>query len=185
MTELWRPVVGFEESHEVSDRGDVRSLERTFLRRHNKSKRLVEYTYLGAPLRQWIGTETGYPMVDLRFNGACVKRAVHALVLEAFVCARPSKNHVACHSDGSRTNNSLTNLRWDTYEGNEADKLRHDTHVRGERNGIAKLTREDVRAIRASDELQQTLANRYGVTQVCISRIKLRKVWAWLDQEAA
>jgi hypothetical protein len=180
MTETWKPVVGFEGFYEVSDCGRARTINRSFLRRHNKTDKMVLYSYRGRVCKTWMGTETGYQMIDLNANGRAAKRAVHVLVLEAFIGPRP-KGCVACHNDGSRTNNALTNLRWDTYEGNERDKLRHGTHMRGTRNHVAKLTEEDVLKIRASDEKQQALADRYGVTQVCISRIKLRKVWAWLN----
>lgn len=44
-------------------------------------------------------------------------------------------------------------------------------------NGHAKLTEEQVLAIRASGETRHVLAARYGVTQVNISRIKTRKIW--------
>lgn len=51
----------------------------------------------------------------------------------------------------------------------------HD--YRGEKNPRAKLTASQVRAIRRSNELQIVLANRYGVTDRMISRIKSRIAW--------
>lgn len=163
----------------VSSLGRVSVKGRTFYRAHNKTKEQAEYTYMPKVLKPWVGTRTGYPMVDLRYKGRHKKVAVHVLVLEAFAGPRPH-GHVACHQDGSRDNNTLTNLRWDSYKGNEADKLKHGTHIRGERNHKNKLNEGAVLAIRASTEKQQVLADKYGVTQVCISRIKLRKSWAWL-----
>lgn len=46
------------------------------------------------------------------------------------------------------------------------------------RGNSAKLTIEEVRAIRASDEKHQVLAERYGVCQSHISRIRSGKSWA-------
>lgn len=54
----------------------------------------------------------------------CVR--VHVLVLEAFVGPRPAK-HDACHYDGTRTNNALSNLRWATRSENMSDARRHGT----------------------------------------------------------
>jgi hypothetical protein len=48
----------------------------------------------------------------------------------------------------------------------------------GEQNGNARLTEHDVRVIRASSDIQRVTAARFGITQVMVSRIKLRKAWA-------
>lgn len=47
----------------------------------------------------------------------------------------------------------------------------------GERNTKAKLTADQVREIRASDECQRRLAERYGVSNQLISQIRARLVW--------
>jgi len=46
-----------------------------------------------------------------------------------------------------------------------------------------KLTENDIRTIRKrieAGEVQQLIANDYGVHQVTISRINLKKDWGWL-----
>jgi hypothetical protein len=48
----------------------------------------------------------------------------------------------------------------------------------GEWNGNARLTEDDVRAIRASNDIQRITAARFGITQVMVSRINLRKAWS-------
>lgn len=52
--------------------------------------------------------------------------SVHPLVLEAFVGPRPPGME-ACHADGNKTNNALSNLRWDTKRANELDAIRLGT----------------------------------------------------------
>ena len=52
------------------------------------------------------------------------------------------------------------------------------TDVKGERNGSAKLTADQVREIRASTETNTVIAHRFGVSQVNVSMIRLRKRWA-------
>lgn len=52
------------------------------------------------------------------------------------------------------------------------------THQRkGEQHNQAKLTEDDVRAIRASNKRQRDLAAEYGVRQGTISFIKSGKTW--------
>jgi hypothetical protein len=60
--------------------------------------------------------------------------------------------------------------------------IRRLTPVRGERNPNAKLTAEQVAAIRAEYARggisQQALGDRYGVSQVHIGQIVLYRKWA-------
>lgn len=50
--------------------------------------------------------------------------------------------------------------------------------ARGEDAGASRLTEDQVREIRASCASQRKLGERYGVSQVAISKIKTRKTWA-------
>lgn len=75
------------------------------------------------PLKAQIN-RAGYHVVGLDRAGRNVSRFVHRLVLEAFVGPRPSGME-ACHfPDHDKSNNSLSNLRWDTHAENEKDNYR-------------------------------------------------------------
>jgi hypothetical protein len=56
----------------------------------------------------------------------------------------------------------------------------HYVSAQGERNGHARLTAEDIRAIRASPERNRDLARRYGVDPSHISHIKRGDNWRHL-----
>ena len=74
-------------------------------------------------------------------------------------------------------------LDWKTRAENEADKIGHNTHNRGERGGGSKLTETDVHEIRrllSSGTLQQQIADHFGVHVMTISDINTRKSWGWL-----
>ena len=66
-----------------------------------------------------------------------------------------------------------------TQKKNIADMYRKGRGPRrkGEMNPRARLSDEDIRAIRLSAENQNALARRFGVTQSNISRIKSMKNW--------
>jgi hypothetical protein len=69
-------------------------------------------------------------------------------------------------------------LRWATRKENEADKISHGTHNRGERHGQSKLTESMVLEILATKDLShQIIASRYGVSRFAIDSIKNRKAW--------
>lgn len=129
----------------------------------------------------------GYTVVHLRSSQGMPNgtKLVHRLVASAFLGPPPVEGMDVCHADGNRANNVLTNLRYDTRKGNMTDQLKHGTRNRGERQGLSKLTAEQVLAIRAKYKLgqvsQYALAVEYGVTVGNINQIILRRSWAWLD----
>ena len=51
------------------------------------------------------------------------------------------------------------------------------THARGEGNGRAKVTEEQVAAIRADPRSQETIAREYGISQSSVSRLKRGETW--------
>lgn len=96
---------------------------------------------------------------------------VHVLVAEAFKGKRPTGLCVR-HLDGNPTNNRPENLEWGTRPENEADMVRHGTDSRGIRNANAKLTIAQAAEIRGSTERGDVLAERYGVSEATISRVR-------------
>ena len=113
-------------------------------------------------------------------------RIVSRVVCEIIHGPPPTPKHEAAHSCGKGHIGCVTkrHLRWATKEGNQADRLIHDTHIRGERHANAKLTEAKVLEIRASTMSHRELAKEYGVTRLTVSRVKLRKTWAWLEDAA-
>lgn len=116
MTERWLSVPGHEGAYEVSDHGRVRSLPR--LAGNVRPRRRPGQHLAGRP------TLGGY----LRVQMAGQDKYIHRLVLEAFVAPCPDGME-ACHNDGDRTNNHISNLRWDTRLGNCQDIIAHGTHA--------------------------------------------------------
>ena len=97
----------------------------------------------------------------------------------------PDETYHAAHTCGNGSRGCLNpqHLRWATRQENENDKLAHGTRPRGERQGSAKLTREQVAEIRAMSGavLQREIAERFGVARQHISKIVSGKLWAWLE----
>jgi hypothetical protein len=167
--ETWKPIVGLEGYFEVSDLGRIRSLPKL----DAIGRRVPTKVLNGARL-------TGrYYYIRMRCNGRTAHRAVHHLVLEAFVGPRPKGMH-GCHEDRCVANNALSNLRWDTPKGNAADKVRHGTVAKGERNGWAKLTADavvEIRALLRAGCSKKFLARTYGISDTHVASIATRKVW--------
>ena len=90
---------------------------------------------------------------------------------------RPTEKHEAAHSCNNRLCGTKRHLSWKTHAQNVADREHHGTNTKGEKNGMAKLTSEDVLAIRASSDTCENTALRFGTTSGNVSAIRLRKTW--------
>lgn len=106
------------------------------------------------------------------------------IVCEAVEGPPPTDRHQAAHSCGNGHLGCVNpnHLSWKTPADNQADRLAHDTHNRGERHGISKLTEADVRTIRRlkGSIPQRKIASIFGVCQMQISNIHSGKAWGWL-----
>jgi NUMOD4 motif len=127
-TELWLPVPRWENSYEVSNLGQVRSLDRFNHGADGKIRRIK-----GQMLTPSVNSD-GYRTVSLWCSSIRYCRKVGVLVLQAFV-GPPPPGMECCHEDGNHKHDELGNLRWDTRRANVADAMRHGTHynARGRR----------------------------------------------------
>lgn len=173
MIEIWRAVPGFEGSYEVSDQGRVRSLDR--VHSYVKGDKWVLRRRRGQMMRLRTDKD-GYREIGLMREGRQHFVRVHRLVLAAFVGPCPDTQE-GCHNNGETGDNRLENLRYDTPVGNQQDKFAHGTDALGERNSSAKLTAKEVAAIRQSRDRSDDLAERYGVCQSQIVKIRNRSAW--------
>lgn len=124
------------------------------------------------------------PKIHIKINGRCLIAARHICALAHG--GPPTNEHETAHSCGKGHMGCMNaqHLRWATKVENQADRLIHETDSRGEKSPWARLSREDVRAIRKSlenGESQYSIAVRYFVSRGCIKAIKERASWAWLD----
>lgn len=103
--EEWRPVVGFEGRYEVSNVGNVRSLDRKVFHKETNSFHQIK----GKTLKLRLDGK-GYPFVSLG-KGSSNQKRVHRLVAEAFIPNPYNKKYID-HINTVRTDNRVENLRW-------------------------------------------------------------------------
>lgn len=118
--EEWKPVVGYEDSYEVSNYGRVRSVDRIIV-----DKNGVESFHRGFMKKQTdnkVRGKAGYLVVRLLSNGVGITRVVHRLVAEAFI---PNENNLPTvnHIDGNKQNNHVDNLEWVSFADNNIHAL--------------------------------------------------------------
>jgi hypothetical protein len=109
--EQWKDIKGFEGLYEVSNLGNVRSLDRMVLHKNNymqfKPGKLIKPQY----------NHAGY----LRFDLLGKKCRAHRLVAAAFIPNKYNKEEVN-HINGIRDDNRLENLEWTTKSENNIHK---------------------------------------------------------------
>lgn len=101
---MWKKVIGFEDSYEINEYGDVKNLR------------------TGKLMRYYISNK-GYKCVDLSRNGVKTKCYVHRLVALHFV-PNPNNFPIVLHKDNVKLNTYYKNLKWGTYSENSAQAVR-------------------------------------------------------------
>lgn len=101
----------------------------------------------------------------------------------------PSPNHEAAHScgKGGRGCVNLKHLRWASPSENQMDRAVHGTSNRGERHGLAKVSREQVLEIRklAKTCSYREIATRFSLSPSTVGGIARGTSWSWLKDIAA
>lgn len=110
MTEIWRDIKGYEGIYQVSNFGNVRSLDRYGKGKHGKA------FYKGKMFTPNT-IKYGYKQVCLRKDGKYRMFLVHRLVAKAFIPNPNNKPHIN-HIDRNTSNNSVDNLEWVTHKEN-------------------------------------------------------------------
>jgi hypothetical protein len=152
--------------------------------KHGEAVQFLEYAkhYDGDECLLWpFSTDrNGYGRVGVK----CRNALAHRVVCEFWLGPPPFEKAEACHSCGVRNCVNGRHLRWDSHHENMLDSVFAGTNNIGERNGLNKLTRKQVREIRRLVQRGATykgLARVYGVCNNTVKAIVQRKTWAWLS----
>ena len=170
MKELWKP---FRHGYyEVSNLGRVRRVS------------------TGRILKQ-CPDKDGYLYVNTSYHGEEKTYVIHRLVARKFLSSYPLNKEVH-HKDENKTNNHWDNLEYKTHVKHISYHTRHGAYInnrvprcdkRGELNGRAKLSIQDVIKIRklfASGryhKYSRTLARKFDVSKEMIYKIVTFGSW--------
>jgi len=178
----WR-VLPSCEFYEVSDQGDVRSLDRV-ISLASRNAMTYERSRKGQTLKP-VRHSQGYLMVNVPS-----RRSLHSVVAEAFIGPRPHGYDIN-HKNGIKTDNRVENLEYCS----RSDNMRHAVATglcpkpptkRGVEQHKAMLTEAQVLEIRDCYKHGSgiaEMARRYGVGESTIRSIVQRKTWAWLSDD--
>jgi len=180
--EVWKNVIGYENIYQVSNFGNVKSLDREVAPNNR-----VPYWRKGKICKQ-SKSNLGYMTVGFTVNNVKVNKYVHRLVAEAFITNindYPQVNHIDC----DKTNNKMYNLEWCTNSQNHIhasknglNKLHlHRVAYSEENNGRSLLTKEQVLEIKQKyipyKYSAKKLSKEYEVSESCITHILNNTSW--------
>ena len=125
------------------------------------------------------GTRGGYGRLRVDGRKQTASRVAYALYKGPI-----SQGLKVCHSCDNPKCVRPDHLFLGTQRQNVDDMIAKRRHIDGKRrgaeNGNAKLTPEQVIAIRSDARSQSAIAASYGIGQAAVSKIKLRKLWRHL-----
>jgi len=107
---------------------------------------------------------------------------VHRIVAEVFIENKENKQTIN-HINGIKTDNHIQNLEWNTHSENclHSFKIGLQLKKNGELNGMAKITEEIVKEIRAKFKPlvygRKKLAQEYGLKEHHIKDIVTKRTW--------
>lgn len=107
--EIWKDVAGYEGYYQVSNLGNVRSIDRVIY--SHKLQFSTKRKLNGRKIKPYINRKNGYVYVYLCKNGIYKNKRIHRLVAEAFIDNSNGYDQVN-HINGDKTNNNVKNLEW-------------------------------------------------------------------------
>ena len=111
MQEIWKDVKGYEGYYQISNKGRVRSLDRTIIFKNGG-----KHFFKGKIISQTV-SKTGYWISTLSKNCYSRTTKVHILIAKAFI-PNPLNKPQVNHKDLNKLNNKISNLEWVTAKEN-------------------------------------------------------------------
>ena len=137
MKEIWKDIKDYEGLYQVSNYGNVKSLERYIKNKNDKMQFYNEIILIP-------NDSKGYLKVTLSKNNKQKTFRIHILVAKAFV-QNPENKPEVNHKDGNKHNNHATNLEWNTRSENENHAYKNGLAKpsQKQKNAVAKYAKEN------------------------------------------
>ena len=175
MEEIWKDVEGYEGYYQISNLGNIRSLDRVITRSDG-----VTHLRKGRAMAKRISSD-GYIIAKLSMNGKSKSIGVHILVARHFI-PNPDNCPEVNHKDCNRKNNSVGNLEWCTHQQNV--KYSADLgHYKGRNGELNPNYKNDAlkKKYAENPELAKRLLRRPGEQNGRAVPIRMKSVCDTLD----
>lgn len=166
MSEIWLPIKGFEGLYEVSNLGNVRSLN---------------YNHTGnTNVLKPIENKYGYFQINLWKNGIRKTVLIHRLVAEAFI---PNWFNEPCinHRDENPKNNSVDNLEWCDNIYNNNYGTHNEKMIKSLSKTVLQISKtgELIKEWPSTSEVGRNGFSRSAVVRCCNGKRNHHKGYIW------
>ena len=166
--EKWKDIVGYEQRYQVSNFGNVRSLDYMHTTTTQNLKPVI--------------TSGGYAVVCLHKKGTQQNHYVHRLVAEAFCDNRHGCNDVN-HKDENKTNNNASNLEWCTRKDNLNWGTWKSRSAKGHYKSVVQLDAETGDVIAKYESITKAAhslgLNKANIVSCCKHRLNTCGGYGW------
>ena len=145
--EIWKDIEGYENLYQVSNLGNVRSLN---------FRNIGRIQNLTLKIRK----RDGYVCVNLYGVNGCKTFPVHRLVAKAFI-SNPNKLPQVNHKDENKANNNADNLEWCTQKYN----IQYSTNLHPKRKSYSRKPHRWTQRIRQIDIESGEIIREYSCAQ--------------------
>ena len=163
---IWKDIPGHS-GYQVSNYGEVRSVDRLIKRKNDKFPHLRR----GSIIRQ---QDNGHGYKWVRMGATTKPVYVHRLVLSVFSPYHTPDQTDVNHKDGNKENNNIENLEWCTRSENNLHAYDNDLHVYGENHPQSKYSLETIEGIKemaASGERICDISRKMNISHQYVSKI--------------
>lgn len=167
MKEIWKDIFGYEGLYQVSNFGNVRSLDRAVWCSPSATRGSYKMKVKGRALN-FSKSVDGYLRVALSKNSKSATTPVHRLVASHFI-PNPGMLDQVNHIDGDKTNNYVDNLEWCTQVENARHAVKHGLfHPHNEREVIGTDANGNEFRFKSAAEAGRTLSiDARSISSVC------------------
>jgi hypothetical protein len=173
MKEIWKDIKGYEGFYQVSNLGQIKSLDRKVCNSLGIYK-----TYFGTKLSPSID-KNGYLIIHLSTPNIKPKNyKVHRIVAFAFLDLVEGKEEIN-HIDGIKKNNNVTNLEWCNSSENKKHAFKLGLRNNKGENGPNKLSKKNAYDIKylLKEKKVSELSKIYNISEATIYAIRKNKIW--------
>lgn len=158
-------------NHITIHNGKTYSLKERFLKSVGKIRKNGCMNWKG-PIAQ----TGGHGTIGIRLNGKCYTYKAHRLSYQLFKGEIPRDKFVL-HSCNNAKCVNPDHLRIGTQKENVLDRIKDGTDNKGERHGMAKLTKNKVKKIRKMKGHHLKIATIFNVSQKAIYDVIHKRTW--------
>ena len=170
--EIWKDIEGFEGLYQISDKGRVKSLEKTYTDRNGATRHKDEKILNPYPNKR------GYMRLQLFGEKRVEWKLVHRLVAEAFL-PNPDNLPIINHKDETPFHNNVENLEYCTQKYN----VNYGTGIQRRAEKESKIVYQytlDGQLVKIWKSIAECVKNGFkGAWLCCSGRSKTCKGFRW------